>query len=69
MTAENKFDVFAQVENGPLWRGAYPNLEVAKVKAQQLAVQEGVEFFILDFSASKVVARFFPRPGPRTPRA
>jgi hypothetical protein len=61
MTERDKFDVFAQERAGPLWRGAYSELESAKAKAQKLAILEGIEFFVFSFKDINEVARFFPK--------
>jgi hypothetical protein len=67
--AEDEFAVFSQDEKGPLWRQCFLDLESAKRKAQELAIEEGLEFFVFSLKDSSEVARFFPKPEPGTPRA
>jgi hypothetical protein len=50
-----------------MWRESFPDLESAKSKARQLALDEGLEFFVFNCRDSTEVAQFFPNPG--TPRA
>jgi hypothetical protein len=50
-------------------RESFPDLENAKAKAKQLALDEGLEFFVFDIKDSTEVARFFPKPKPGTPQA
>jgi len=57
-----EFDVFAQAESGPIWRGSFSDLNSAKAKAKTLATQEGLEFFVFSYSGAREVARFFPKP-------
>lgn len=56
------FELFAQDDKGPMWRGSFSDLESAKVKAQELANQEGIEFFVFNLGVAQEVARFFPEP-------
>jgi hypothetical protein len=65
-----EFDIFAQSEGeGALWRGSASTLEEARARAQQLAIEEGKEFFVFSFKDASEVARYFPRPRPGTSRA
>lgn len=57
-----EFAVFADTDKGPMWRQFFPDLKCAKTKAQELAIEEGVEFFVFSFMDNSEVARFFPRP-------
>jgi len=66
---EGEFAVFSQDDSGPMWRQCFLDLETAKTKAQELAIEEGLEFFVFSLKNSSEVARFFPRPKPGTPRA
>lgn len=65
VVAEGKFDVFSQGERGPMWRQCFVDLEDAKRRAQELATEEGLEFFVFSPKDSSEVVRFFPRPGRR----
>jgi len=56
----DEFAVFAQDDKGPMWRAAAPGLEEAKRLAQQLADEEGIEFFVFSFRRASEVARFLP---------
>jgi len=67
--AEEEFAVFSQDDKGPMWRGFFHDLGSAKARAQQLAIEEGLEFFVFSLRNSTEVARFFPRRKPGTPRA
>lgn len=69
MTGNDQFEIFAQERTGPLWRGAFSELKFAKAKAQQLAIEEGIEFFVFSFNGCSEVARFFPKPRRGTPQA
>ena len=62
MSEDDQFSVYAKEERGPVWRGVYSELERAKFRAQELATQEGVEFFVFSLNDSSEVARFFPKP-------
>jgi hypothetical protein len=66
---EGEFAVFSQDEKGPMWRQCFLDLESAKTKAQQLAIEEGLECFVFSLRNSSEVARFLPRPKPGAPRA
>ncbi|HEV2381551.1 MAG TPA: hypothetical protein VG206_17370 [Terriglobia bacterium] len=66
---EGEFAVFSQDEKGPMWRQCFLDLETAKAKAQELAIEEGLEFFVFSLKDSSEVTRFFPKPKPGTPRA
>ena len=66
---EGEFDVFSQDERGPMWRQCFTDLEGAEIRAQELAIEEGLESFVFSLKNSSEVARFFPRPKPGTPRA
>ncbi len=67
MPYEHLFGLFIQDEEGPLLRDFYTDLDEAKRKAQELATNEGFEFFVFDFKDSSEIARFLPvswqRPG------
>ena len=69
MSKDDEFAVFAEDQKGPMWRQDLPDLESAKAKAQELAIQEGLEFFVFSFKDGSQVARFFPRSKVRTPQA
>jgi hypothetical protein len=70
MPGDDQFAVFAQDEKGPVWREFFPDLESAKAKARELAIQEGTEFFVFRLKDASEVARFFPlRPKPGTQSA
>ena len=58
---EDKYDVFAEEERGPIWRASFSDLESAKAKAQSLATEEGMEFFVFRFRNAGEIARFFPK--------
>ena len=58
----DQFSIFAQEDKGVLWKVAFSDLEVAKFKARELAIQEGIEFFIFSRKDAIEVARFFPKP-------
>ena len=45
-----------------MWRDVFPDLETAKVRAQRLATEEGLEFFVFSFREAREIARFFPKP-------
>ena len=60
MSKDDEFAVFAEDEKGPTWRQVFPDLESAKARAQELATQEGLEFFVFNFRDHREVARFFP---------
>ena len=55
-----EFALFVHEEKGPFWRGFYSDLEEAKRRAQELANEEGFEFFIFRFKDKSEIARFFP---------
>ena len=57
-----EFVIFAQNDKGPLRRAAAPDLEEAKRLAQQLADEEGIEFFVFSFRTAREIARFVPNP-------
>jgi hypothetical protein len=57
------FGIFA--EHGPLWRAFVADLEEAKMKAQQIAIDDGEEVFIFSFKDASEVAHFFPKPKPK----
>ena len=61
MLKEEEFAILAQEEKGPMWREDLTDLGKAKVKAQRLALDEGIEFFVFSFKDAKEVARFFPK--------
>jgi hypothetical protein len=67
--AEGEFAVFSQDERGPMWREFSRDLGSAEARAKQLAIEEGLEFFVFSLKNSTEVARFFPRPKPGTSRA
>ena len=58
--AEDEFAVFSQDEKGPMWRQCFLDLGSAKARAQELAIQEGLEFFVFSLKNYSEVARFFP---------
>jgi len=58
--AADEFAVFSQDEKGPMWRQCFLDLGSAKARAQELAIQEGLEFFVFSLKNSSEVARFFP---------
>ena len=62
MPQNDDFAVFVQDGQGPMWRESCSDLETAKTKAKQLALDEGLEFFVFDFKDYTEVARFFPNP-------
>lgn len=66
MRQDHRFGVFVEDEKGHLWRGFFDDLEAAKSSAQELANQEGLEFFVFDFRDFSEVARFFPARPRRT---
>jgi hypothetical protein len=66
---EGEFAVFSQDDMGPMWREFFHDLGSAKARAQQLAIEEGLECFVFSLRNSSEVARFFPKPKPGTPRA
>jgi hypothetical protein len=63
------FAIFVAAEHGPLWKAFVENLEQAKIKAQQIAIDEGEEVFIFSFKDASEVAHFFPKPKPKAPKA
>jgi hypothetical protein len=62
MLPDKGFAVFVQEERGPLWREDFHDAETAKAKAEQLALEEGLEFFVFSFNNYSEVARFYPNP-------
>ena len=50
----------ADEKQGPLWKMFVVDLDTAKLKAQQFAIDERVEFFVYSFRDCSEVARFFP---------
>jgi len=70
MPYEPEFGLFVENEEGPLWRGFYADLDEAKRTAQNLANEEGLEFFIFSLKDFTEVARAFPvqlQGGPSAP--
>ena len=61
MELDHSFAVFAEGEEGPQWRLFACDLETAKRKAQQLATEEGMEFFVFSIGDASEVARLFPK--------
>ncbi len=64
-----EYGVFADGDRGPIWKAFAANAEDAKAKAQQIAIDEGVEVFVFSFEDSSEVARFFPKSKRKTPKA
>jgi len=60
------FGIFVAAEHGSLWRSFVADLEEAKMKAQQIAIDDGEEVFIFSFKDASEVAHFFPKPKPKT---
>jgi hypothetical protein len=58
--ADQQFVLFPRKEKGHL-RGIYARLETARVKAQELADQEGIEYVVCTLDGFTEVAHFFPR--------
>ena len=58
------YGVYLEGERGPVWRVFADDLEAAKEKARQIAIEEGAEAFVFSLQDSSEVARFFPRPKP-----
>jgi len=67
MQQDDDFALFSQDGQGPMWRESFADLETAKAKAKQLALDQGLESFVFDLKDFSEVARFFPRPKPITP--
>jgi hypothetical protein len=64
---DHQFGLFQDNDDGPVWRGAYSNLEQAKLEAQKCADLENKEFFVYCFNNYAEVARLFPsKRKPRT---
>ncbi len=60
MSDGDDFGLFVQDEDVPLWRACFTDLGAAKIRAQELANEEGFEFFVFNFRDRSEVARFFP---------
>jgi hypothetical protein len=60
MPEDHQFGLFVEDGRGPLWRGFYHDLEIAKKKGEELADKEGLEFFIFNFKNFSEIARFSP---------
>jgi len=63
------YGIFVDDERGPVWKAFFADLDGAKERAQQIAIENGVEAFVFSFKDSSEVARFFPKPVRRTPNA
>lgn len=61
---EGEFALFSQDERGPMWREFSHDLGSAKARAQELAIEEGLECFVFSLRNSSEVARFFPGRSP-----
>jgi len=61
------YGVYPDGEGGRVWRVFADDLEAAKEKAREIAIEEGAEAFVFSLQDSSEVARFFP--GPRTTKA
>lgn len=62
------YAVFSEGEGGAMWRAFSADLESAKARAQQLAIDDGIEVFVFSFNDASEVARFFPKPNPKASR-
>jgi len=60
MAYEYQFDLFRDDAQGPLWQRSFIEFEEAKRQAQEMADDQGYEFFIFDCTTSSEVARVFP---------
>ena len=60
MPDEYRFAVFSQDARGPLWKGFFHDLDVAKQKAEACVIEDGLEAFVFSFDSASEVARFFP---------
>jgi len=60
MPYDPPFCLFQDDVSGPLWRGAFTDLEAAKRHARRLADEERQEFFVLRLENFSEVARLFP---------
>jgi hypothetical protein len=58
--ADPQFVLFPRKEKGHL-RGIYARLDTARIKAQELADQEGLEFVFCTLDGFTEVAHFLPR--------
>ena len=60
MAYDLQFGLFQADEGGPMWRGSFADLDMAKRKAQRLADEERQEFFVRRSEDRSEVARVFP---------
>jgi hypothetical protein len=63
MPDDEPFAVFSQDGDGPMWRGVFDGLDVAKQRARKRVDDEGLEAFVFSFDSASEVARFFPKHG------
>lgn len=60
MPRDYQFGLFLDDGEGPVWRGSFSDLDVAKRHAQKFADEERHEFFVYRFEDYSEVARLFP---------
>ena len=63
----NRYAIFRDDKDGPVWREFSTDLITAKINAQRLADAEQLEFFVFDFEDISEVARLFPSRNSPTP--
>lgn len=58
-----RYDLFKKLPEGPVWVGCENELAKAKKKIQDLSSSDGMNYFVYDSSAQKVVASVGPNEG------
>lgn len=67
MSADHPFALFADDENGPVFRHYCDDVEEARRRAQELAEREGCTFLVFSFKDRRQVGRFKPGVSLRAP--